>query len=330
MRLSIIPIAFALTAVIALPPANAHDLSEHGSPSISASTETLPVGDGRVTTDSPRTGYVYSCTSDFRTGGARHFGDWLDGERWNPGQKVAVSGKQSWPDAYFSMTAGTQTVTVRMNSLPTNHPTGTFPISPNDPAHEYDSNPNPIAAQNLEFSIPAEPTIANQAGCLRRGMIGFTVNGVTLYNALDDAGLDAAAHEVQDACGGHPSGRGQYHYHAGSPCIPNVNENAVIGWAIDGYPIMGFVGEDGNSFSNAMLDECHGHEQNIAIDGREYSYAYRLTAEYPYTIGCYKGVILRETSREIRQGLNERRTRGQGQGNRQGNRRGGGQGQPQP
>ena len=54
------------------------------------------------------------------------------------------------------------------------------------------------------------------------GMIGFTVTGVALYNALDAAGRDAAAHEVQDLCDGHPQGRGQYHYHSSSPCLPGA------------------------------------------------------------------------------------------------------------
>ncbi len=323
MRIPLLTIASgaaaALTSLGIPSAAQAHDLSEHGSAEEHDAAVSLPVGDGRVTTQGPQFGYVYSCTSEFRTGGARHYGDWLVGNRWYPEQKIAVSGAKSWPEAYFSMVANGDTVNVRMNNLPTNHPTGTFPVSQDDPAYEYDTNPNPIAAQHLEFSIPARPVMANTPGCLRRGMIGFTANGVALYNALDDAGLDAAAHEVQDSCGGHPSGRGQYHYHAGSPCIPGVKENAVIGWAIDGYPIMGFASESGGAFTNDMLDECHGHAQGVSIDGRDYSYAYRLTAEYPYTVGCYKGVVLRETNQQIREGLNDRRVRGGGrrQDNRQ-------------
>ena len=43
------------------------------------------------------------------------------------------------------------------------------------------------------------------------GMVGIALNGVVVYNALDDAGRDAAAYEVQDQCGGHPQGSGEYH-----------------------------------------------------------------------------------------------------------------------
>ncbi len=303
---------FALCIGAVSATANAHIISETDAEPVS-----LPVGDGRVSTDAPRIGYVFSCTSEFRTGGARHFGEWLRDGRWFPAEKATVQGSNSWSDAYFSMVREGGSLRVRMNGLPTNHPTGNFPIARSDPAYQYDTNPNPIAAQNLDFSIPAEPQMASQPGCLRRGMIGFTLNGVALYNALDDAGLDAAAHEVQDECGGHPSGRGQYHYHAGSPCIPRINENAVVGYAIDGFPIMGSVGADGNAFTNAGLDVCHGRPEAVSVDGREYSYAYRVTAEYPYTLGCYKGVVARGINRAIREGLNERRQRGGNRGNQQ-------------
>ena len=33
--------------------------------------------------------------------------------------------------------------------------------------------------------------------------------------------------------------RGQYHYHSASPCLPGARENALVGWALDGYPILG-------------------------------------------------------------------------------------------
>ncbi len=75
----------------------------------------------------------------------------------------------------------------------------------------YDTNPNAISAQQLACNIPLEPVTAEEPDCLSMGMIGFTTNGVAIYNALDDAGHDAAAHEVQDLCNGHPQGKGHYH-----------------------------------------------------------------------------------------------------------------------
>lgn len=46
----------------------------------------LPLGDGKVSA-SPRRGYVYSCTTSFRGGGAQHDGNWINGITWNQSKK---------------------------------------------------------------------------------------------------------------------------------------------------------------------------------------------------------------------------------------------------
>lgn len=312
------PFLFALPCLaLATQPVAAHSIDDNG-----MVTDALPVGDGKVSTTTPQTGYVYACNDNFRQGGARHFGDWLQGDQWTPSEKVAIRGEVFWPEAYLRMSQQGERLFVEMNNLPVNQPTGTFPIAGDDPAYQFDTNPNPVKPQNLAFHIPGSPTIASEPGCLRLGTIGFTITGVALYNALDDAGLDAAAHEVQDACGGHPSGRGQYHFHAGSPCIPGFDQDAVVGWGLDGHPIMGMRDASGVVLTNAALDQCHGREEDVTVDGRAYYYAYRLTPEYPYTMGCYSGEVLRGTHREILSGLEERRGRGAGQGRGQAERRG--------
>jgi hypothetical protein len=127
--------------------------------------------------------------------------------------------------------------------------TVTFPIARSDPAHDYDPNPNRIAAQHLAFDVPAKPVAAEHPACLPMGMIGFTTTGVALYSALDDAGRDSAAHEIQDLCDGHPQGNSQYHYHSGSLCIPGAESDSLVGWALDGYPIFGMKGGDGRTLA---------------------------------------------------------------------------------
>ena len=143
------------------------------------------------------------------------------------------------------MTAHGDTLEVNSNGLPVKEPTGRFPIARDDPAYRYDTNPNAIESHNLAFAIPESPVKADSPGCLPMGMIGFTVTGVAIYSALDDAGRDAAAHEIQDLCDGHPQGKGQYHYHSASPCMPGAESNSVVGWALDGYPILGMHDEHG-------------------------------------------------------------------------------------
>ena len=39
------------------------------------------------------------------------------------------------------------------------------------------------------------------------------LTGNVFFNALDAVGRDAVAHEIQDACEGHPERSSLYHYH---------------------------------------------------------------------------------------------------------------------
>ncbi len=67
------------------------------------------------------------------------------------------------------------------------------------------------------------------------GMIGVALNGVAIFNALDDAGRDAVAHEVQDLCNGHPQMRGEHHYHG-----PREGVLSGSGFEVPGsFPVLG-------------------------------------------------------------------------------------------
>jgi hypothetical protein len=271
-------------------------------------SQNLPLGDGHVTR-APSAGNVFACQTEFRNG-ARHDGPWFHGATWNPLEKPRVAGEILWPQAELTVTRHGEVQRVEGNSLPVGTPTGEFPITPDQPAYQYDTNPNRITEQALDFNIPARPVRAETPQCLPMGMIGFSVTGVAFYNALDDAGRDAAAHEIQDLCDGHPQGRGQYHYHSASPCLEGVRANALAGWALDGYPIMGMIDADDRQLRNADLDDCHGRSEIVVVDGRTYDYAYRLTAEYPYVMGCFTGQVLAETRAAIRDGMGPRQNGG--------------------
>jgi YHYH protein len=263
-----------------------------------AAAQSIPVGDGHVT-DHPVAGNA---------------GAWIHGDMWNPLEKPHVSGRVFWPDADFVLTAQDSALRVQSNGLPVDEPTGIFPINPSDSAYRYDTNPNHVGRQHLDFVIPAHPEPAAAPECLPMGMIGVTVSGVALYNALDDAGRDAAAHEVQDNCDGHPQANAQYHYHNASPCIPGVNSDRVVGWALDGYPILGMEDAAGHRVTNADLDACHGRAEQVTVNGRTYDYAYHLTREYPYTLGCFAGRVSESTLTEVHSGLEPSRRGGRGRG----------------
>ncbi len=272
----------------------------------------LPLGDGRVSA-TPRVGYVMSCTSSFRGGGASHAGPWIHGTTWDLTEKTTVQGRLTWPDAEFSITAVDEgrlvARFVRGNGLPVQTPTGTFPVARSDPAFQIDRNPNTIAAHDVMLQLPRDPEKAASPSCVPMGMVGVALNGVAIFNALDDAGRDAVAHEVQDLCSGHPQQAGEYHYHGPSPCLPDETANeTLIGYAIDGFGIFSMYDATGRELTDADLDACHGRVSTIDWDGKRVSlYHYVLTREYPYTIGCFEGTPVQT---ERGQGGRGRRGRG--------------------
>lgn len=253
----------------------------------------LPLGDGRLSTVAADAGSVYSCTGGNEArAGAMENQPWIHGNTWDMTAKAVVEGSISWPTAAFEVTADSKSRTITTNGLPVGTVTGQFPISPSDPAHEYDRNPNSIGENATEVTLPLNPSKAATPQCLPMGAIGVMLNGVFLFNALDAAGRDGVAHEVQDVCQGHPARGGIYHYHDVPACLRNAatSPSTVVGWAYDGYPIVVERDAAGNLPANADLDQCHGRTSPILLNGEVVTtYHYDATPEYPYTIGCFAG-----------------------------------------
>ncbi len=252
----------------------------------------LPLGDGRVSTTAKR-GYVYACHSvAARPGGADHAGDWIHGSSFDLTEKAVVDGRVRW-NGKISVSRTSSTLVIRGNGLPRKTLTGRFPIAPSDDAYTYDRNPNTISSQAVSLTLPARPRIASNASCLPMGLIGIAVNGVAIFNALDDSHRDAVAHETQDLCDGHPQMRGIYHYHSIPDCLSGTtvtSQEKLVGYALDGFPLLGPRGENGKLLTNKDLDACHGHTSWITVNGkRTRTYHYHATLEYPYTVGCFRG-----------------------------------------
>jgi hypothetical protein len=253
----------------------------------------IPLGDGKVST-TPKTGYVDSCTTNFRGGGAEHAGSWINDSQntWNSKTKVAVEGNVHWSAASYSVkTSGSHRI-VTTNDLPQSYPTGVFPISSGDQAYQYDRNPNRIAAQDHTYTLPLNPKAAATPNCTSLGAIGVLSDGVLLFNGLDAAGRDAVAHETQDSCNGHPDGQEEYHYHNVPSCIRDAarGSSTLVGYALDGYGIYVERDSKGNLPTNADLDVCHGRTSEVTWNGKKTKvYHYDATLEYPYTIGCFHG-----------------------------------------
>jgi len=249
----------------------------------------LPLGDGHVGSQ-PARGSVDACPLPSLPGGGGPGGaagsvPWIHGATWDSTAKPTVQGSVRWPSASISVTVSGASRVVRTNGLPVGAPTGSFPIAASDPASRYDRNPNAIRAVPTVWTLPLNPRVAGNASCLPFGPVGVTTNGVELFNALDALKRDAVAHEVQDACGGHPGPNGAYHYHAISRCIRTSGPSTLVGYALDGF---GIYVEPGAT--NADLDACHGRTSTVLWNGKPTRiYHYVATAEYPYTLGCFRG-----------------------------------------
>lgn len=254
----------------------------------------IPLGDGHVST-TPKAGYVDSCTTNFRTGGAQHSGPWISAKTktWNSVTKPAVQGSVSWPNALYEVRTTKHERIVTFADLPTDHTTGVFPISSGDPVYAYDHNPNHIAAHKLTWKLPLHPKKARKPSCTGLGPIGVLEDGVLLFNGLDAAGRDAAAHEVQDSCDGHPDGASEYHNHDIPSCLlqkARKGRSTLVGYALDGYGIYVQKNKHGKLPTDRSLDACHGKTSKVWWNGKvRRIYHYVATLEYPYTVGCFHG-----------------------------------------
>jgi hypothetical protein len=257
-------------------------------PAGSAWLTTLPLGDGKYVTDSPKKGYVYICHVAQGGAGAQINGPWIHGSTWTPSEKVHVQGAVSWPQATYTASISGSVRTIASNDLPTDHTTGSFPIAASDPAAQYDRNPNAIAPHSYSFTLPASPAALAAPDCIY-GMVGILDNGVLLFDAFDALYRDALAHELQDSYDGHPNNAG-YHFHGFIDDIKGVALSQVVGFAFDGFPITGSELPSGAYLHTADLDECHGITSTIELDGKDVStYHYVLTQDFPYSVGCFRG-----------------------------------------
>lgn len=251
----------------------------------------LPLGDNKYSLTKASKGYILSCVRVGGGGGAFKDGEWIDsnGGTWSKNAKtVIVDGDVKWGNAKFGVSVKDNTRELLGNGLPINHGTGVYPIAKNDDAFNYDRNPNSVKAQSVLKSIPLNPRVASAPSCLNMGPVGYSLNGVAIFNALDGEGRDAAAHEILDKCGGHPERTGEYHYHDYSPCMSSQSSGPIlIGYMFDGFGLYKYP----INLTNDDLDECHGKVGEVSWNGIKQSiYHYVITDEYPYTIGCFKGI----------------------------------------
>lgn len=147
--------------------------------------------------------------------------------------------------------------------------------------------PQPYSGANA-WSIPIAPVISNAPLSAKnhflRGAIAIAVNGVPIFNALNNRGDDAYLVGELDDWGGHCGRADDYHYHIAPLHLKSiVGRKVPIAYALDGFPIYGDTEIDGKAVKG--LDEFNGH-----FDSNK-KYHYHGTKKYPYINGGFKGVV---------------------------------------
>jgi phosphatidylethanolamine-binding protein (PEBP) family uncharacterized protein len=133
---------------------------------------------------------------------------------------------------------------------------------------------HPVAAK--------EPASAN--GRFLRGAIALAVNGIPIFNPLNNRGDDAFLFGELDEYGGHCGRADDYHYHIAPVHLEKqVGKGSIIAYALDGYPIYGYDEADGAKAGK--LDPLNGHKD---ADGH---YHYHASKTYPYLNGGFYGDV---------------------------------------
>jgi len=163
-----------------------------------------------------------------------------------------------------------------------------------------------IVATNEQIAVPAQgyaspvrldPVIAETYTTVDAA-VAVAVNGVPIYDYTAAGELDPAVYDPRvdtvttgqlDVCNGH-AGRGDdYHYHASPTCMiaamPDRDDNPIIGWGLDGYPLYGNDNPDGTVIPEGTLGLCNEQPDPI------YGWRYHTSDAPPYIIQCLIGEI---------------------------------------
>ncbi len=146
--------------------------------------------------------------------------------------------------------------------------------------------PQPYSGTN-SWSIPLQPVYAttplSTKTNLMKGAVAVAVNGIPIFNALNNRGEDSYKIGELDNWGGHCGKGDDYHYHAAPLHLTTINGLKPIAFAVDGFSVYGSKEPDGSNMN--ALDTCHGHVGTNGV------YHYHGTTDYPYVVGAMKGKV---------------------------------------
>lgn len=148
--------------------------------------------------------------------------------------------------------------------------------------------PQPYTGDNA-FQFSLRPRFADTTVSARetlfRGAIAIAANGIPIFNPIkQDGRTDTFLAGELDEFGGHAGRADDYHYHVAPVHLSDrIGTGLPLAWALDGFPLFGFVEADGSEVRD--LDWLNGHA------GPDGPYHYHATAAYPRVNGGFRGRI---------------------------------------
>lgn len=138
-------------------------------------------------------------------------------------------------------------------------------------------------AWSIPLTSEVATTLLNAKSNFMKGAMAIAVNGIPIFNPLNNRGEDSYLIGELDNWGGHCGKADDYHYHIPPSHLSATSGNLPIAYALDGYAVYGAKEADGSAMTT--LDDFHGHS---ASDG---SYHYHATSTYPYMIATMRGKV---------------------------------------
>jgi hypothetical protein len=144
---------------------------------------------------------------------------------------------------------------------------------------------------NNAWQMPLHPVVADRPIPIKnhflRGAIALAVNGVPIFNPQNNRGEISKNIGELDEFGGHCGRADDYHYHVAPLFLEKiVGKGKPIAIALDGYPIYGTTGPDGNPVDPKTLDQYHGKTDAAG------NYAYYASDTYPFLNGGFHGQVV--------------------------------------
>jgi hypothetical protein len=144
-----------------------------------------------------------------------------------------------------------------------------FPIN-----QEYNGTNSWSIPINPEFS---ENPLSSESNFMK-GAMAIAINGIPIFNALNNRGEDANLIGELDKWGGHCGKADDYHYHLPPTHLSDiVGADNPIAYSLDGFPLFGKT--------NNILDE------NLGLLNNDGSYSYFTVESFPYFISKMKGKV---------------------------------------